>query len=165
LFDVAGQYEVTSVGVNPAKDRAYRMRMYFATMMLRVLCIVSLFWVRGPWIILVAIGAIVLPYVAVLIANAVSHVGGEAHETPTPLELTSGEMGDASASADARPAAGANETAQSDVPAASALIVVDAPTERRAARDEKSRDEKNSDEKNTDEAGSNGDTGSAGDAA
>ena len=46
-----------------------------------------------------------------------------------------------------------------------ALIVVDAPTERRAARDEKSRDEKNSDEKNTDEAGSNGDTGSAGDAA
>ena len=47
------------VGVNPAKDRAYRMRMYFATMTLRVLCIVSLFWVRGPWIILVAIGAIV----------------------------------------------------------------------------------------------------------
>ncbi len=85
--------------------------------------------------------------------------------TWTLAKLTSGEMGDASASADARPAAGANETAQSDVPAASALIVVDAPTERRAARDEKSRDEKNSDEKNTDEAGSNGDTGSAGDAA
>lgn len=160
MFDVAQQYKVTSVGVNPAKDRAYRMRMYFATMTLRVLCIVSLFWVRGPWIILVAIGAIVLPYVAVLIANAVSHVGGEAHETPTPLELTSGETIEATAPDEVRAAAGANETAQNDVPAASALIIVDAPAERRAARDGQS-----ADQQNVDEAGSNGDTGSAGDAA
>ena len=165
MFDVAGQYEVTSVGVNPAKDRAYRMRMYFATMTLRVLCIVSLFWVRGPWIILVAIGAIVLPYVAVLIANAVSHVGGEAHETPTPLELTSSEASEVTAQDDVRSDAQTGETASNDVPAASALIVVDAPAERRAARDEQSSDEKNFDEKNTDEADSNGDTGSAGDAA
>lgn len=130
---MAQQYKVTSVGVNPAKDRAYRMRMYFATMTLRVACIVSLFWVRGPWIILVAIGAIVLPYVAVLIANAVSHVGGEAHETPTPLELASGEPSAVSA---AESQASAAEPAGSDAPAASALIVVDAPAERRTTRDD-----------------------------
>lgn len=155
MFDVAQQYKVTSVGVNPAKDRAYRMRMYFATMTLRVLCIISLFWVRGPWIILVAIGAIVLPYVAVLIANAVSHVGGEAHETPTPLELTSSEAGEATAQDDVRSAADTAEPESNDVPAASALIVVDAPAERRAVRDEQGAKEPTL----------NGDTGSAGDAA
>lgn len=129
---MAQEYRVTSVGVNPAKDRAYRMRMYFATMTLRVACIVSLFWVRGPWIILVAIGAIVLPYVAVLIANAVSHVGGETHETPSPLELVSGEPGKSQTQNDSDPA----EPGQGDAPAASALIVVDAPAERRTTHHE-----------------------------
>ena len=131
MFDVAQQYKVTSVGVNPAKDRAYRMRVYFATMTLRMACIISLIWVRGPWIILVAVGAIVLPYVAVLVANAVSHVGGEAHETPSPLELTSGET-----NANSTPESlvrDASDVAESDVPAASALIIVDAPAERRAS--------------------------------
>ncbi len=85
---MAKQYKVTSVGVNPMKDRAYRIRMYFLTMTVRMACVISLFWVRGPWIILVAAGAIVLPYVAVLIANAVSYVGGQTHEAPAPLELT-----------------------------------------------------------------------------
>ena len=151
MFDVAQQYKVTSVGVNPAKDRAYRMRMYFATMTLRVLCIVSLFWVRGPWIILVAIGAIVLPYVAVLIANAVSHVGGEAHETPTPLELTSSEASEGTVPGDVQ----TGETASNDVPAASTLIVVDAPAERRAARGEQG----------TEEASLNDDVNGTGDAA
>ena len=133
MFDVAQEYRVTSVGVNPAKDRAYRMRMYFATMTLRVACIVSLFWVRGPWIILVAIGAIVLPYVAVLIANAVSHVGGETHETPSPLELVSGEPGKSQTQNDSSEP---TEPGQGDAPAASALIVVDAPAERRTTHHE-----------------------------
>ena len=124
---MAQQYDVTSVGVNPARDRAYRMRMYFLTMSLRVLCVVSLFWVRGPWIILVGAGAVVLPYVAVLIANAVSHTGGQAPETPTPRELGAGETGEP-----ARPAEG-------DLPGrpspenGPSVIVVDAPAERRSS--------------------------------
>lgn len=88
---MAQQYEVTSVGGNPAKDRAHRMRMYLLAMSLRVLCVVSLFWVRGWWILLVGIGAVVLPYIAVLIGNAVAHDPGANHETPTPLELGSSE--------------------------------------------------------------------------
>lgn len=114
---MAQEYKVTSVGVNPAKDRTYRMRMYFATMTLRVACIVSLIWVRGPWIILVAAGAIVLPYFAVLIANAVSHVGGEAHEAPTALELTEAQQMSSSSEADSPE---------------STIIVIDAPAERRS---------------------------------
>lgn len=85
------QYDVTSVGVNPAEDRAHRMRMYLLAMSLRVLCVVSLFWVRGWWILLVGIGAVVLPYVAVLIGNAVAHGGGTPHTAPSPLELTGGD--------------------------------------------------------------------------
>lgn len=115
---MAKQYKLTSVGVNPARDRAYRMRMYFLTMTLRMVCIISLFWVRGPWIILVAIGAIVLPYFAVLIANAVSHVGGTAPDAPTPLELEAPAI--------------VTESDESAAPPSQTIIVIDAPADRRS---------------------------------
>lgn len=117
---MAKEYKVTSVGVNPAKDRSHRMRVYFATMTLRMACIISLIWVRGPWIILVAIGAIVLPYVAVLIANAVSHEGGDAHEVPAPRELTSS------------PSTSTEDPTNADI-ASPTIIVIDAPAERRSS--------------------------------
>ena len=69
------QYSVTSAGVTPAEDRARRMRMYFIAMSLRVVCIASLFWVRGWWILLAAAGSVILPWFAVLVANAVDHSG------------------------------------------------------------------------------------------
>lgn len=118
---MAEQYDVTSVGVNPAKDRAYRMRMYFLTMTLRVLCIVSLFWVRGPWVILVGAGAVLLPYFAVLIANAVSHQGGDTPDAPGPLEIASHEASPVDMERD-------TGVDLSTTP----LIVVDAPAERRS---------------------------------
>ncbi|MFA5606407.1 MAG: DUF3099 domain-containing protein [Leucobacter sp.] len=80
-------YSVTSAGVNPAEDRAHRMRMYFLAMSLRVVCVVSLFWVRGWWVLLVAAGAVFLPWFAVMIGNAVAHGGETAPETPAPLQL------------------------------------------------------------------------------
>lgn len=98
------------------------MRMYFLTMTVRMGCVISLFWVRGPWIILVAAGAIILPYVAVLIANAVSHVGGSAHEVPAPLQL--GPAEEVAAPGDPQS------------PPSQITIVIDAPAERRAQRDE-----------------------------
>lgn len=119
---MAEQYKVTSVGVNPAKDRSYRMRTYFLTMTVRIACVISLFWVRGPWIILVAAGAIVLPYFAVLIANATSHVAGDPHDTPAPLELSSPDQ--------------AEQTQETATPASHTLIVIDVPPERRSSRGE-----------------------------
>lgn len=137
---MAQQYDVTSVGVNPARDRAYRMRMYFLTMSLRVLCVVSLFWVRGPWIILVGAGAVVLPYVAVLIANAVSHTGGQAPEAPTPRELGAGETagpgeaGDGSGGPEGSAGSpGSDPAGRRDASNGPTVIVVDAPAERRAS--------------------------------
>lgn len=109
---MAGDYEVTSVGVNPAEDRAHRMRVYFIAMTIRVACVVSLFFVRGWWILLVGAGAVLLPYFAVIIANQAANSRGRSPETPAPLEL--------------EPAPAPEETA------AETLIVVDAPAERRA---------------------------------
>ncbi|MGK0716195.1 DUF3099 domain-containing protein [Leucobacter sp. W1153] len=111
------QYRVTSAGVNPAEDRAYRMRMYFIVMSLRVVCIASLFWVRGWWILVAAVGSVLLPWFAVLIANAVNHDGdGDRPDAPTPLEL-SGSV----------PTVVEAETTS----APEVLIVIDAPAERR----------------------------------
>jgi hypothetical protein len=116
---VTQQYDVTSVGINPAQDRARRMRMYFLAMSLRMACVLSLFWVRGWWVLLAGLGAVVLPYFAVLIANAVSNEGGGVPQQPRPLELE-GAARDSSVDADA------------NVAADPGVIVVDVPVHRRA---------------------------------
>ncbi|UOQ58483.1 DUF3099 domain-containing protein [Leucobacter allii] len=113
---MAENYSVTSAGVNPAEDRAHRMRMYFIAMSLRVVCVLSLIWVRGWWVLLAAAGAVILPWFAVLVGNAVAHGGERAPEAPEPQAITAPE-----------PAAG-EERAPS---AADALIVVDVDPERR----------------------------------
>ncbi|CAG7603190.1 DUF3099 domain-containing protein [Leucobacter soli] len=111
------QYEVTSVGVNPAEDRAHRMRVYFTAMTIRIACVGSLFFVRGWWILLVGVAAVILPYFAVIVANQAAPGVGTRPEPPTPLELT----GRSSPAEDS-----------SSTPASEQLLVVDAPAERRA---------------------------------
>lgn len=88
---MAKSYDVTSAGVNPAEDRAHRMRMYFIAMTLRVACVVSLFWVRDWWVLLAAAGAIFLPWFAVLVGNAVAHGGEQAPDAPEPMQLDAAE--------------------------------------------------------------------------
>ncbi|WP_449282299.1 DUF3099 domain-containing protein [Leucobacter sp.] len=110
---MAKSFSVTSAGVNPAEDRAHRMRMYFVAMSLRVACVASLFWVRGWWVLLAAAGAVLLPWFAVMVGNAVAHNGGEAPDAPAPLQLEGGST--AEPEAEAGP-----------------LIVVDVEPERRA---------------------------------
>ncbi|WP_024355850.1 DUF3099 domain-containing protein [Leucobacter chironomi] len=112
---MAKSYSVTSAGVNPAEDRAHRMRMYFVAMSLRVACVTSLFWVRGWWVLLAAAGAVFLPWFAVMVGNAVAHDGGQAPDAPEPLMLE-----------------GAAPEAPIDAPAET-LLVVDVEPERRAA--------------------------------
>lgn len=110
---MAKSYSVTSAGVNPAEDRAHRMRMYFIAMSLRVACVASLFWARGWWVLLAAAGAVLLPWFAVMVGNAVAHNGGEAPDAPAPLQIEGG-------------------AAEEPVDAAGPLIVVDVEPERRA---------------------------------
>lgn len=84
-------YSVTSAGVNPVEDRAHRMRMYFIAMTLRLICVLSLFWVRGWWITIPVIGAIFLPWFAVMVGNAVAYGGEQAPDAPEPLKIESAE--------------------------------------------------------------------------
>ncbi|RGE17946.1 DUF3099 domain-containing protein [Leucobacter sp. wl10] len=111
---MAKSYSVTSAGVNPAEDRAHRMRMYFIAMSLRVACVASLFWVRGWWIVLAAAGAVFLPWFAVMVGNAVAHGGGEAPEAPDPLQIEG------------------RSAVEPGKPADETLIVIDVEPERRA---------------------------------
>ena len=48
------------------------MIQYTVAMTIRVVCIVLCLFVRDWWLLLPAIGAIVLPYIAVVLANASS---------------------------------------------------------------------------------------------
>lgn len=117
---MADEYRVTSVGAAPAEDRAHRMRAYFIMMTIRIACVASLFFVRGWWVLISAAGAIILPYFAVLIANAVSSTDGERPDAPTPLQLESAEV----------PVEPAESEAEDP---SETLIVIDAPAERRSA--------------------------------
>lgn len=47
------------------------MRQYSLAMGVRLLCVVLCFFVRGWWLLIPALGAVFLPYFAVVIANNV----------------------------------------------------------------------------------------------
>jgi hypothetical protein len=65
------QQSVTSLPRSPEDERRTRMIKYLIVMGIRILCLIAVFFVLQWWwaAVLCAIGAIVLPYVAVLIAN------------------------------------------------------------------------------------------------
>jgi hypothetical protein len=69
---------VTSAPVSAADDQGHRIRRYLLTMGIRVVCgALALFtqgWVRWTFVAL----AVVLPYIAVVMANAVGPRSGEA---------------------------------------------------------------------------------------
>jgi hypothetical protein len=76
------QQSITSLPVSPADDRRKRMIQYTIAMTIRVICVLLLFVVQGWWLLVVGIGAIVLPYVAVVLANNVSGGAPSAVERP-----------------------------------------------------------------------------------
>ncbi len=67
---MAKQQSITSLPRSPHDDRRSRMIQYSIAMTIRVICIVLCLFVRGWWLLLPAIGALILPYIAVVLANA-----------------------------------------------------------------------------------------------
>lgn len=63
---------ITSLPVSPADDRRKRLINYTIAMSIRVVCVFLLLVAHGWWLYVVAAGAIVLPYIAVVLANNVS---------------------------------------------------------------------------------------------
>ena len=62
--------DITSLPESPVEERRRRMVRYSVTMLIRLLCIAACFFVEGWWLLVPAFGAVVLPYVAVVLANA-----------------------------------------------------------------------------------------------
>lgn len=76
---------ITSLPPSPDDDRHRREVQYFVMMSIRVLCVIAIPFTSGWWILAPILGAVFLPYFAVVIANVKGGAGGAA-ERPT-LEL------------------------------------------------------------------------------
>jgi Protein of unknown function (DUF3099). len=71
------QPSITSLPLAPDVERHRRAVKYTIAMGVRVLCLISLLFVHGWWLLIPASGAIFLPYFAVVIANVSSGRQGE----------------------------------------------------------------------------------------
>ena len=60
----------TSVGVGLSKDQSARQRRYFISMMIRTVCFIAAVLLPNPWRWVALFGAVTLPYIAVIAANA-----------------------------------------------------------------------------------------------
>lgn len=78
--DPAEVYRITSATGSHSADMQQRAGRYLVSMLIRTLCVVLVIVVPGPLRWVFAVGAIVLPYVAVVAANA----AGERRERPLP---------------------------------------------------------------------------------
>jgi hypothetical protein len=67
---------LTDLPPSPADEQGARMRKYAITMLVRTACVVACLFTPGWWLLIPALGAIFLPYVAVIFANAVSRRKG-----------------------------------------------------------------------------------------
>ncbi|BDZ53085.1 DUF3099 domain-containing protein [Agromyces marinus] len=73
---------ITSLPPSPEAERHARMVKYTVMMSIRVACIVALLFVQGWWLLVFALGAVFLPYFAVVVANVATSRGGAAPERP-----------------------------------------------------------------------------------
>ncbi|MGX5680471.1 DUF3099 domain-containing protein [Schumannella luteola] len=85
---------ITTLGESPEEERNRRMTRYLIAMGIRTLCVILCFFVQGWWLVLPILGAVVLPYVAVVIANASTRPTGGAVE-PVQFSLPAPDRGDA----------------------------------------------------------------------
>lgn len=75
---------LTSLPTAPADERSSRMVSYTISMALRLVCLYLCFVVPGWWILIPAFGVIVLPAVAVMVANVVHAPGSQQGSTIRP---------------------------------------------------------------------------------
>lgn len=81
------QQSITSLPLAPEIERHHRMVKYSVAMGIRFLCVIALIFVHGWWLVIPAVGAIFLPYFAVVVANAVVNPGASSVERPGSVGL------------------------------------------------------------------------------
>ena len=67
---LAAPTSITSAGASLTKDQSGRAKRYFISMMVRTLCFILTVILPNPYRWFTLVGAVFLPYVAVVIANA-----------------------------------------------------------------------------------------------
>jgi hypothetical protein len=67
---MSSPHTVTSLQNAPELERRSRMIKYTVAMGIRLACIGACFLVSGWWLLVPALGAIILPYFAVVLANS-----------------------------------------------------------------------------------------------
>lgn len=77
---------ITELPPSPRQEQDARMRRYLIMMGIRVVCLVACLFVQGWWLLIPALGAVFLPIIAVVLANAVSRRGGGTVERPGAIE-------------------------------------------------------------------------------
>jgi Flp pilus assembly protein TadB len=63
-------HSISDVGISLSKDQSARQRKYFISMMIRTFCFILAVVLPSPWRWIALIGAVTLPYIAVIAANA-----------------------------------------------------------------------------------------------
>ncbi|MBX3067962.1 MAG: DUF3099 domain-containing protein [Cryobacterium sp.] len=61
---------ITTLPLSPEQDRRKRTITYLVMMAIRLVCLILCVVLQGWWILIFALGAVFLPYFAVVIANA-----------------------------------------------------------------------------------------------
>ena len=73
---------ITNAPVAQSDELPGRAKRYFISMMVRTICFLGAVFASNPWRWFLLLGALLLPYLAVVIANA----GRENGEPPTSIE-------------------------------------------------------------------------------
>lgn len=73
---------ITSLPPSPADERHSRVVKYGIAMGIRMVCIVCLLFSQGWWILVFGLGAVILPYIAVVLANVGGSGEGGAPDRP-----------------------------------------------------------------------------------
>ena len=63
-------HSITTAGAPLSSDQSGRAKRYFISMMLRTACFLLAVVLPSPWRWIALVGALLLPYIAVVIANA-----------------------------------------------------------------------------------------------
>jgi len=83
---------ITSLPESPEEESRRRQRQYAIAMGIRVLCLVACLFTPGWWLLIPALGTVILPYVAVVLGNVGSARRNQV-EAPAALELPPGREG------------------------------------------------------------------------
>ncbi|MDO9063496.1 MAG: DUF3099 domain-containing protein [Microbacterium sp.] len=83
-------HSITTLPESASTDRHRRMVRYIVAQAIRLACFIGALFASGWWQFILVIAAVLLPYIAVVLANASSRLPGAPVETPGRRELDAG---------------------------------------------------------------------------